>query len=177
MRRLTEAAWAAGALHYSEATARCPDESWLASSHRGARAEQNYTCLYASVYTAQPTHTSALKDTFSQTSESATKIQFSKPARQCCHRKWHLGICAGTGKKQEENLVFKWHRANFLAGESRLSVLRISPCTPVLALGQQSGEGDRNVTSKNIQVWFGKKKEQALRSPLILRILLHLSWC
>lgn len=163
MHRLTEAGWAAGALRYGEATARRPDERWLASSHRRAWAEQNYTCLYASVYTAQPKHTSALKDTFSQTLGNATKIQLSKPVRQCCHRKWHLGIRAGTGKKQEENLVFKWQRANFLAGERRLSVLHISPHTPVLPLGQQREEGDRNVAWKKHSglVWGKKKKKKS----------------
>lgn len=84
----------------------CPEESWLVSRHWGAWAEQNYTCLRASVYAAQPKHTGALKDT-SQMSEGATKIQLSKPVRWCCHRKWHFGVFAGTGQKQEDSLILK----------------------------------------------------------------------
>lgn len=80
----TKAACITLSLCCGEVTAWLPDENWLVSSCWGAWAEQNYTCRYASVCTAQPKHTGTLKDTFSQMSESAIQLQLSSSVRRYC---------------------------------------------------------------------------------------------
>lgn len=60
-----------------------------------------------------------------------------------------------TGKKQEENLFFKWQGAS-LSPESTFFELHISHLTSVSEVEKHI------VTWKNIHVYFGRKKDRGL---------------
>lgn len=79
-----------------------------------------------------------------------------------------MGLPAGTGKEQEENLVFKWQRAYFLTGERRLSVLHISPHILILWASPVEKVTEMLQPEKTFRVSLGKGKKKSMGLDLFL---------